>query len=69
MQKKTQGLLLAPTDLGNFLTCRHLSGLDLATAEGGPKPPFRRSPVLDDLRERGIEHEKAYLGWLPGSRP
>ena len=64
MQKTTQGLLLAPTDLGNFLTCRHLSGLDLATAEGGPKPPFRRSPVLDDLRERGIEHEKAYLGWL-----
>ncbi|MDE0692447.1 MAG: TM0106 family RecB-like putative nuclease [Gammaproteobacteria bacterium] len=64
MQKTEKGLLLAPTDLGNFLGCRHRSGLDLGATEGGPTPPFRRSPVLDDLREKGIEHEKAYLEWL-----
>ncbi|MDE0444687.1 MAG: TM0106 family RecB-like putative nuclease [Gammaproteobacteria bacterium] len=64
MRKTEQGLRLAPTDLGNFLGCRHRSGLDLGTAEGGPKPPFRHSPVLDDLREKGIEHETAYLEWL-----
>ena len=66
MQKTERGLLLAPTDLGNFLGCRHRSGLDLGTAEGGPKPPFRQSPVLDDLREKGLEHERAYLEWLKG---
>ena len=64
MQKTEQGLLLAPTDLGNFLGCRHRSGLDLVTAAGGPKPPFRDSPVLEDLQQRGIEHERAYLEWL-----
>ena len=64
MQKTEKGLLLAPTDLGNFLGCRHRSGLDVRAAEGGPKPPFRQSPVLDDLRERGLEHETAYLEWL-----
>ncbi len=55
---------MAPTDLGNFLGCQRRSELDLRAAEGGPKPPFRHSPVLDDLRERGIEHEQAYLEWL-----
>ena len=64
MQKTEQGLRLAPTDLGNFLGCRHRSGLDWVTAEGGPKPPFRDSPVLEDLQKRGMEHERAYLEWL-----
>lgn len=64
MQKTEKGLLLAPTDLGSFLGCQHRSGLDLGATEGGPTPPFRRSPVLDDLLEKGIEHEKAYLEWL-----
>ena len=64
MQKTEKGLLLAPTDLGNFLGCRHRSGLDLGTAEGGPGAPFRPSPVLEDLQQKGIEHEKAYRAWL-----
>ena len=64
MQKTEQGLRLAPTDLGNFLGCRHRSGLDWVTAAGGPKPPFRDSPVLEDLQKRGMEHERAYLEWL-----
>ncbi|MDE0350543.1 MAG: TM0106 family RecB-like putative nuclease, partial [Gammaproteobacteria bacterium] len=64
MQKTEKGLLLAPTDLGNFLGCRHRSGLDLGAQEGGPTAPFRASPVLDDLQQKGIEHEKAYRAWL-----
>ena len=64
MHKTDKGLLLAPTDLGNFLGCRHRSGLDLAAEEGASKPPFRASPVLEDLQKKGIEHEKAYLRWL-----
>ena len=66
MHQTSEGLSLAPTDLGNFLACRHLAVLDLAAASGAAKPPFRHSPVLEDLRRRGIEHEQAYLGWLQG---
>ena len=68
MQQTTGGLSLAPTDLGNFLGCRHLSILDLAVAQGTAKRPHRHSPVLEDLREKGMEHEKAYLAWLQAKR-
>ena len=64
MQQTAGGLSRAPTDLGNFLGCRHLSVLDLAVAQGTAKRPYRHNPVLDDLREKGMEHEKAYLDWL-----
>ena len=66
MHQTSEGLSLAPTDLGNFLGCRHLAVLDLAAARGSAKRPFRNSPVLEDLREKGMEHEKAYLDWLRG---
>ena len=64
MQQTAEGLLVAPTDLGNFLGCRHLSVLDLGAARGSTKPPFRYSPMLEDLQKKGMEHEKAYLDWL-----
>ena len=66
MHETTEGLSFAPTDLGNFLGCRHLSVLDLGAARGSAKPPVRYSPMLEDLREKGIEHERAYLDWLRG---
>ena len=66
MHQTSEGLSLAPTDLGNFLACRHLAVLDLAAARGPAKPPLRYSPMLEDLRERGMEHEKAYLDRLRG---
>ena len=66
MHQTSDGLSLAPTDLGNFLACRHLAVLDLAAARGSAKRPFRSSPVLEDLRKKGMEHEKAYLDWLRG---
>ena len=64
MQQTAEGLLVAPTDLGNFLGCRHLSVLDLGAARGSTKPPFRYSPMLEDLQKKGMEHEEAYRGWL-----
>ena len=66
MHQTSEGLSLAPTDLGNYLGCRHLSVLDLAAARGTAKPPFRHSAMLDDLRDKGMAHEKAYLDWLRG---
>ena len=55
---------LAATDLANHLACRHLTQLDLAASEGRLEPPRWRRPGLDALRERGMEHERAYLAHL-----
>lgn len=63
--KRTAGALVrAPTDLGNFPGCRHLTGPDLRVARGEMKRPQRRSPFMDDLRARGLAHEKEYLDRL-----
>jgi predicted RecB family nuclease len=55
---------LAPTDLSNFLGCRHHSQLDLQAARGLLVRPARFGPMLDELRARGIAHEQAYLAHL-----
>ena len=63
--KQTDHILLrAPTDLSNFLGCRHLSALDLRVARGEAKRPARYDVVLEDLRARGLAHERAYLARL-----
>ena len=64
MRQTENGIVRAPTDLSNFLSCRHLSTLDLQVAQGVLERPVRFNPVLDDLQARGIAHEKAYLEHL-----
>jgi uncharacterized protein len=61
MRQTPAGLLRAPTDLSNFLGCRHLSALELKAARGEIARPVRRDAFVDDLRERGFAHERAYL--------
>jgi uncharacterized protein len=60
----TETLLVSATDLANHLACRHLTGLDRGAAEGRWKPPDWFRPDADLLRERGLEHERAYLAHL-----
>jgi uncharacterized protein len=55
---------LAATDVANHLACRHVTALDLAAARDRLSPPPWRRPGLDALRERGMEHERAYLAHL-----
>ena len=57
-------LRLTATDLANHLACRHLTTLDRGVAEGRWRPPDWFRPEADVLRQRGIEHEKAYLAHL-----
>lgn len=64
MQLRKESLSLAPTDLSNFLSCRHLSALDLNAAKGLAERPSRYGPVIDELRARGIAHEAMYLEHL-----
>lgn len=57
-------LSLAPTDLSNFLSCKHLTRLDLNAVQTGTARPQKFGPVIDELRRRGTEHELAYLEHL-----
>ncbi len=55
---------LSPTDLAQFLACRHRTALDLAVARGLRTAPAWADPTLDLLRERGLRHEHAYVETL-----
>ena len=64
MQQTRNLLIRAPTDLSNFSSCRHLTALDLRVARGEVKRPVRHDAALEDLRARGLAHERAYLAHL-----
>jgi uncharacterized protein len=65
--KQAGGILrLSATDLANHLACHHLSQLNLAAARGQRRPPDWFSPDAAILRERGDEHEQAFLRHLEG---
>ena len=57
-------LRLSATDLANHLACRHLTVLDRGVAEGLWKAPDWFRPEAALLRERGLEHERAYIARL-----
>ena len=67
MQQKKEKIVLAPTDLSNFLSCSHSSRRDLDAARGSVARPVRYGPALDALKERGRKHEKLYLEYLRGN--
>jgi uncharacterized protein len=55
---------LSPSALANYLACRHLTTLDLASARGEIKRPYRPNTHGDLIRRKGVEHEAAYLASL-----
>ncbi len=57
-------LVLAPTDLSSFLSCRHRTGLELAVARGVLRRPEIADPFAEVLRERGAEHEERHVASL-----
>ena len=61
MRQSRTGLIRAPTDLSNFAGCRHLAGLDLRAARRELERPTRNDAFVEDLRARGLAHERAYL--------
>ena len=60
-------LLLSATDLANHLACGYLSALDRRVARGELEAPIWKDPALERLRERGKEHEQAYVEHLRAS--
>jgi uncharacterized protein len=64
MKAEAGKIRLSATDLANHLACHHLTSLDLAVAVGARSAPIWHSPDLWVLRQRGFEHEAAYLKYL-----
>ncbi len=67
MKRLGDALRLTATDLANHLACRHLTQLDLAVARGERRPLDWLSPDVAVLRERGLDHEAAFLKHLERS--
>jgi predicted RecB family nuclease len=58
-------LVLSPSDLNNFVQCRHLTALDEALLRGEIEGPSgERDPLADLLSSKGDLHEAAYLEQL-----
>ncbi|MEO8483060.1 MAG: hypothetical protein ABI634_12675, partial [Acidobacteriota bacterium] len=64
MYFKAPHLRSSPTDLANFLVCRHKTSLDLRAAKGEIGIPAWDDPLVAVLRERGQQHERAYIETL-----
>ena len=57
-------LSFSPTDLANFLACRHKAELDRLVAEGWLAKPRWVDPLAEVLRHRGDQHERRYVDAL-----
>ncbi len=57
-------IVLSPTDLADFLACRHKTTLELEAARGERERPNYSDPFTDLLRQRGEEHERRYVDSL-----
>jgi uncharacterized protein len=54
-------LVLAATDLSNFLACSRKTALDLSVTRGERERPHFDDPIVEILRNRGAEHEARYV--------
>jgi predicted RecB family nuclease len=64
MQLSGCALELSASDLSQFLSCRHLTALNVAVALGRRAAPAWVDPVLEVLQQRGLDHERSYVGAL-----
>ena len=61
MQRRGNQLLYAPSDLGNFIACEHLTQLELAAVLGESTRPGFSNAYIDLIARKGEEHEKNFL--------
>src|SRR5439155_24512974 len=54
----------SPSDLSGFIACSHLTQLERAVSRGELKRPIFLDPHAELIRQKGDEHEAAYLGRL-----
>jgi predicted RecB family nuclease len=61
MRDVNGAIVLSPSDLSNFLHCRHRTGLDLAAARGVLTRPSHVNPYSTFLQQLGNAHEQRYV--------
>jgi len=61
MRAHEGGLLLSASDLANHLGCRHTTYLGLSVAQGQRAAPSYTDVALEALKQRGAQHERAYI--------
>src|SRR5713101_6963721 len=66
MQLRDGQLSLSPSDLSNYLACRHLTSLELEVADGVRRKPHTREALAQLIAEKGDLHERRYLEHLIG---
>src|SRR5918999_2791344 len=65
MQNHTGGRrLLTPTQLSTHLACAHYTQLERRRRAGELEVDFMPDPRLEAMRERGAQHERAYIDRL-----
>jgi hypothetical protein len=64
MQKIGESFIVSASDLVGHLNCLHLTGLDIAVANGTLEKPEVWDPLLQLLWERGARHEQAFVDHL-----
>ena len=64
MKLDAGALVISPSDLSNFLSCRHRAGLDLAVAHKQLTRPASTNPYAAILRKHGEDHEQEYVDSL-----
>ncbi len=67
MKKLHEQIHLSATDLVGHLNCTHLTALDILVTSGDISKPVRWDPLLEILRERGFQHERAFISHLQAS--
>ncbi|MEA2766961.1 MAG: hypothetical protein QOK07_3365, partial [Gemmatimonadaceae bacterium] len=67
MRARDDELWLSPTDVNNFLACRHLPALDLLRARGQLRQDKPPRPDAELIAERGRIHEQRFLEELEAS--
>ncbi|RPI43601.1 MAG: TM0106 family RecB-like putative nuclease, partial [Bacteroidetes bacterium] len=64
MKLINHSLRYSASDLINYLGCRHLTELDRKSAMGEIGQPGWVNPSLALIQQKGLEHERAYVGHL-----
>jgi uncharacterized protein len=64
MRVAGHSIILSPSDLSSFLSCRHRTALDLAVARGVLTMPSVDNPFAASLQRLGDTHEQRYVAAL-----
>lgn len=61
MDQMSNTPVASASDVVAFVSCPHVTTLDLAVARGDLSAPERDDPMMELLRGRGLEHERSHL--------